>query len=193
MRIIAGKFKAKNINTPKDRDIRPTSDRARESVFNVVIHRYSEFLTGLNNGFLSDLTIADVFAGTGALGLEAMSRGGKKVVFVEKERKSIEVLNSNLKAFNLSSQAQVICCDATSLPAIRDKIDLVFLDPPYNKELVAPCLESLKNMNWLADRALIVVETEKHENISFDESFYELDDERNYGKAKVRFLIRQKS
>ncbi len=193
MRIIAGKFKAKNLITPKDRDIRPTSDRARESVFNVITHRYTEFLTGLNNGFLSDLVIADIFAGTGALGLEAMSRGGKKVIFVEKETKSIEVLRSNLKNFNLNTQSQIIHCDATKLPAIKEKINLLFLDPPYNKELVAPTLESIKNNNWLADKALIIVETEKNESFTFDERFYELDDERNYGKAKVKFLIHQKS
>ncbi len=175
MRIIGGKYRGKKLFTPNGKEIRPTADRAREALFNIL---YSQL------GGLQKERVLDVFAGTGAFGLEALSRGAENVIFIDKDT---GLLNKNASLFPAEkSKITIISADATQLPPARKKATLAFLDAPYAKGLSAPALENLDKKNWLEDGALCLVEMRRDEFLT-SPVCYEKYDERAYGLAKIMF------
>lgn len=183
MRIIGGHYRGKKLRGPPAGGTRPTADRTREMIFNVLLH---------NPAFgpkpLSDQSVLDIFAGTGALGLEAFSRGAQSVVFIENHRAVLPILYANVKALGLSHTC-VLAQDALKIltpPALP--FTLVFLDPPYHQDLSLPILARLSTHGWLAKEAIIIIETAKDESLLIP-PFLSLVTERTSGAAKVLFLI----
>lgn len=181
MRIVAGKFRGKALSSPPDDSIRPTSDRAREAMFNILGSRLSPHLDGLR--------VLDLFAGTGALGLEALSRGAASAVFVDTGAEARGLIRDHIEAFGIAGVAKLLRRDATALgPAgTMGPVDLVFLDPPYGKGLGEQALVSLRAGNWLAPDATLVLEESADVTLEVPEGFV-LDDRRLYGAAAVHFL-----
>src|SRR5947199_6926598 len=145
MRVVGGRLKGRNLVSPSSREIRPTADRLRESLFNILIHAYGDPIDGAR--------VVDLFAGTGALGIEAISRGAKFCLFVDDSAESRALIRRNVEALQLTGATKIWRCDATQLgpmpPGSGGPFDLVFLDPPYRKNLTAPALQSLFEGGWL--------------------------------------------
>jgi 16S rRNA (guanine966-N2)-methyltransferase len=157
----------------------------RQAIFNVLQHRDLE-------GFhLDGARAIDLFAGTGALGLEAISQGASYALFVEDGAESRALIRRNVETLGLTGATKIWRRDATNLgemPAgAGGPFEVAFLDPPYRKGLAGPALESLRDGGWLAPKALVVIESEKSEMVSVPESFVPLDD-RVYGETRVRYL-----
>jgi 16S rRNA (guanine966-N2)-methyltransferase len=183
MRIVGGEFKGRAIAAPQGRDTRPTSDRARESVFNVLAH--ADWSPGIEGR-----RVLDLFAGSGALGLEAMSRGAAFALFVETDALARGVIRDNIEALGLFGTTRIHRRDATDLgvkPAgLGDPFDLVFLDPPYGKGLGERALARLGDGGWITADAVMVLEVGAEETPQV--AAFETLDERSYGAAKVLFL-----
>lgn len=166
--------------------VRPTSDRVREAIFNILAH--NDFDCGFD---LEGAQAADLFAGTGALGLEAISRGAKYCLFVEEAAESRALIRENVEAFGLTGATKIWRRDATKLGPIGagagGPFNLVFLDPPYRKTLIPPALASLRDGGWLAKDAILVVECAADEDIPDTDGFAVLDD-RVYGETRVLIL-----
>src|ERR1700761_622677 len=164
MRITAGTFRGRNLAAPRDRRVRPTSDRARQAIFNILEHR--DFDIGFT---LENIAVADLFAGTGALGIEALSRGARFCLFVDDDADSRALQRENVEALGLTGVTKIWRRDATDLGPLGTgsggPFDLVFLDPPYHKNLIPPALKSLKDGGWLAKKALGVAESDAKEGI----------------------------
>ncbi len=181
MRIVAGKFRGKALLSPSDESVRPTSDRAREAMFNILASRIGVHLDGMK--------VLDLFAGTGALGLEALSRGAQSAVFVDTGAESRGLVRDHIQEFGIAGIAKLLRRDATALgPAgTLGPFDLVFLDPPYNKGLGEQALVSLRDGNWLSPDATIVLEEASEAKLELPEGFV-LDDRREYGAAALHFI-----
>jgi len=181
MRIVAGKFRGKALSSPSDETIRPTADRVRESMFNILGSRLGPVLDGKR--------VLDLFAGTGALGLEALSRGAAHVTFVDVGAESRGLIRDHIQAFGVAGITKLLRRDATALgrPGTFGQFDLVFLDPPYGQGLGGKALVELAANGWLMHRATIVWEEFCEAPVTVPDGF-ELDDERQYGAAAVRFL-----
>lgn len=183
MRIIGGNFKGRALAAPPGRATRPTSDRARESIFNVLAH--ADWLQGLEGR-----RVLDLFAGSGALGLEALSRGAAFALFVDDDAAARGAIRENIEALALFGATRIHRRDATDLgekPAgVGAPFDLVFLDPPYGKGLGDLALQRLISGHWITPDALAVFECGAEEAPVVPE--FETLDERLYGAAKVLFL-----
>lgn len=185
MRIIAGTHKGRNLTAPQGMGTRPTSDRTRESLFNVLAHAsWAPSLEGAR--------VIDLFAGSGALGLEAMSRGAAFCLFVETDAAARGAIRDNIEALGLFGTTRLHRRSATDLgdkPAgVGNAFSLAFLDPPYHKGLVQPALDCLVRGNWLSEDAVAMVEAGSDEMLMF--SGWEQLDARDYGAARVYFLKR---
>ena len=152
MRIVGGSLRGRPLATPRSDSIRPTSDRAREAVFNVIAHNWPEKLDGAR--------ILDLFSGTGALGLEALSRGAAQCLFIEESAEGRGLIRTNIEEFGLQGRAKIFRRDATRLGEVGTiaPFDLVFADPPYGKGLAERALQSALAGGWLTADALVVVE-----------------------------------
>ena len=181
MRIIAGKFRGKALLSPEDDSIRPTADRVRESMFNILASRLGPSFDGLR--------VLDLFAGTGALGLEALSRGAASVVFVDTGADARGLIRDHIEAFGAGGVTKLLRRDATALgPAgTMGPVDLVFLDPPYGKGLGELALASLKAGGWLKPETTLVLEEGSDIELRLPNGFT-LDDRREYGAAAVHIL-----
>lgn len=180
MRIIGGKFSGRALVAPKGRDTRPTADRTRESLFNILSHR-ADFS-------FERARVVDLYAGSGALGFEAMSRGGEFCLFVEIDAEARGAIRDNVEALGLFGATRVHRRSATMLglkPAgVGAAFSLAFLDPPYGKNLAQPALAALKAGDWLAEGAIVVVEQGKDEAPVAEAGFEEVD-RRVYGAAQI--------
>jgi 16S rRNA (guanine966-N2)-methyltransferase len=187
MRIVAGKHKGRRIELLKEAGphIRPTSEFAREAIFNILAHSKH----GLAGQSFADQKVLDVFCGTGAFGLEALSRGVAHVTFIDKARDAIANAQHNAQRMKETETTDFITADATKLGRARQAYSLVFLDPPYFKKLLEPALKSLKEGGWLAPDALIIIEHDSKEENPLPEGF-SIIDERRYGRAAIK-LIKQ--
>jgi len=181
MRIIGGKFRGKVLTSPEDDSIRPTADRTRESVFNILASRLGASFDGLR--------VLDLFAGTGALGLEALSRGASHVTFVDTGADARGLIRDHIEAFGAGGVAKLLRRDATALgeAGTMGPVDLVFLDPPYGKGLAEQALVSLRNGGWLKPETLLVLEESSEVPVMLPDGFV-LDDRREYGAAAVHFI-----
>ena len=184
MRIIAGVNKGRNLISLGKGDpsahLRPTSDRVRESIFNLITG-------GRFGNKLENCDILDLFAGTGALGLEALSRGAKSVVFVDNGQQAIQLLRKNISICDVENKTKVVKADATKkLPTLlKNSFDLVFIDPPYGKGLGQQALKILKKCKLLNKETLIILE--EGNQINSIESF-SIEECRRYGSSFAHFL-----
>jgi len=185
MRITGGKLGGRRLVAPDDMRVRPTSDRTRQAIFNMLQHK--DFGIGFD---LEGAAVIDLFAGTGALGIEAISQGARWCLLVDDNADSRAYQRENVEALGLTGATRIWRRDATDLgpigPAAGGPFNLVFLDPPYRKNLIPPALASLKDGGWLLPNALIVTETDAKEAI--DAPGFTLIDERDYGETRVRFF-----
>jgi 16S rRNA (guanine966-N2)-methyltransferase len=180
MRIVAGKFKGREIIGPTSIATRPTSDRVRESLFNVLAH-------GIDGFSIDDARVMDLFAGTGALGLEALSRGAKFCQFVEESAEARGVIRKNADAYGAIGMCKIWKRDATDLGdcAPQSPFDLVFADPPYDKGLGVKALQALVAGAWVSPGGVVVLE--EAEKAEFPEvSGLMLLDQRVYGDTVIR-------
>jgi 16S rRNA (guanine966-N2)-methyltransferase len=185
MRVIGGSFKGRRLSAIKPEgnmtSLRPTTDRIKESLFNILSG-------GKFDLRIEKSRILDIFAGSGALGLEAISRGAKYCTFIEKNEACVRILNTNLNIFNIKNQTNIKTFDATNFPMNPDPpYDLVFLDPPYRKSLGEAAIISALASNWISDHALIVLE--EGEQISSLKGL-KLEDTRRYGGTILHFFKR---
>ena len=172
MRIVAGQWRGRPLVAPQGQDTRPTADRVREALFSMLASRLGSF---------EGLQVADLFAGSGALGLEALSRGAAHCVFVENDRRAVEAIRANIAALGASGEVLARSAEHAALPA---PADLVFLDPPYGSGLAPAVLAKLA----LAPGGWVSVETGRGEAVAAEG--YEVDAERTYGKARITLLRR---
>lgn len=186
MRIIGGKFRGKTLQAPKGRDTRPTADRTREALFNILAH-------GKAAVDLNGLAVLDLYCGTGALGLEAMSRGAARGVFIDRDPEALKLAKANAASMGLWRDCVMLGLDGGHLPpparAVKAPLDLVFMDPPYGAGLVLPALLALGAKGWLKPEAVLVIEMGAEESLEPPRG-YALLDERMYGAAKLYFLKR---
>jgi 16S rRNA (guanine966-N2)-methyltransferase len=184
MRIVGGRLRGRVLNAPASRAIRPTSERLRESIFDILAHRYVDALDGAR--------VVDLFAGSGALGFEALSRGASFALFVDDGAEARALLCGNVEALSLGGVTRIWRADATKLgkaPA-GAPFTLAFLDPPYDKGLAEPALAALAVGGWLAAGAICVVEeATKAEQVAAEG--FKLTDERTYGDTRIVFLRRE--
>lgn len=180
MRIVAGEWRGRSIATlPEgDRTIRPTSDRAREAIFNILFSNY---------GLPAGAHVLDLCCGTGALGLEALSRGAAHCTFIDNNTAALKLVRDTAKKFGAESRAQMLMTNATNLPPSTIQYRLVFCDPPYNQGIIPAALAQAAAKNYLAPGALLVLETAAAETLVLPEGFT-LHDTRRYGAAKVMFV-----
>lgn len=180
MRIIGGAYKRKTILSVPGTDTRPTSDRLRESLFNIL------------SATVCGTCVLDLYAGTGALGLEALSRGARQCVFVDNRKKALEVIRKNLASCAIDDRARVIFWDISqNLTCLRQQnppFDLVFMDPPYGKNLVPHTLMALITSGCLSHGAQIVCEHDTKDEIPFVPDHMTLTDQRFYGRTGVSFF-----
>ena len=181
MRIVGGRFRGRALAAPRTRDIRPTSDRLRESLFNILGHAYGDPVTGAR--------VLDLFAGTGALGLEAMSRGAAFALFVDDGAEARALIRENVATLGLGGVTKILRRDATKLGAAYpiEPFSLVFLDPPYGRGLAAPALSAARGGGWLAPAALIVVEEAVDAAFTAPDGFTEIE-RRRYDDTELVFL-----
>ena len=181
MRVVGGRLKGRNLASPATRDIRPTADRLRESVFNILTHAYDDPI--------ADARVLDLFAGTGALGIEAVSRGARFALFVDNGAEARALLRNNVEALGLGGVTKVYRRDATDLGPAHpvEAFSLVFLDPPYGRGLAEKALASLRDGGWLSKDALLVVEEVKAAAFAAPDGFAELE-RRAYDDTEFTFL-----
>ena len=169
MRVVGGNFRGRTIAAPKTQGIRPTADRLRESLFNILAHAYGDPVPGAR--------VLDLFAGTGALGIEALSRGAAFTLFVDESAEARALLRENVASFGLGGTSKVFRRDATKLgPAYPvERFSLAFLDPPYGKKLAEAALASARDGAWLVPDALVVVEERAKSAFGAPDGFAELE------------------
>jgi 16S rRNA (guanine966-N2)-methyltransferase len=183
MRVVAGKFRGRTLKGPTSNAIRPTSDRLRESVFNILVHGHRDPI--------ADARVLDLFAGTGALGIEAISRGARFALFVEDSPEGRAIIRENVDALGLGGVTRVFRRDATKLGDAHpvEPFSLVFCDPPYERGLAEKALTSARAGGWLVDGAITVVEEATSAKFSPPEGFQELE-RRKYDDTEVTILRR---
>jgi 16S rRNA (guanine966-N2)-methyltransferase len=167
--VVGGRLRGRTIASPASRDIRPTADRLRESLFNILMHAYGDPV--------ADARVLDLFAGTGALGIEAVSRGAAFTLFVDNGAEARALLRQNVEALGLGGVTKVYRRDATKLGPAHpmEPFSLVFLDPPYGKGFGEQALASLRDGAWLTPQALVVVEEATSAKFTAPEGFEELE------------------
>jgi 16S rRNA (guanine966-N2)-methyltransferase len=182
MRIVGGKFKGRNIDGPPSGATRPTSDRVRESIFNILAHGIADFE-------LEGARVLDLFAGTGALGLEALSRGARFCQFVEESAEARGVIRKNADSLGAIGLAKIWRRDATDLGpcAPQTPFNLVFADPPYNRGMGEKALQSLTAGEWLYPKAIVMLEESVEAVVGEIAGLTEID-ARDYGETRIRFF-----
>lgn len=178
-RIIAGEYRGRRLEVPKGRDVRPTTDRMRERLFSILAHhRYPD---------MEGARVADLFAGTGALGLEALSRGAAHVTFVEQARPSLNVLRINIASLKAEKTTKIFSGCATRLAKSNESFDFVFMDPPYRQGLILPALKALEQQGWVTSGSVVICELATDDIFEVPDKFDLLDD-RTQGQQRVLIL-----
>lgn len=181
MRVVGGTFRGRALAAPQHEGLRPTSDRVREAVFNILLHGVADFS-------IEGVRVIDLFAGTGALGIEALSRGAGYCLFVEEAPEARALIRTNIEAMGLTGKTRIFRRDATDLgPAGNmERYGLAFLDPPYGKELGEKALAVLRDGAWLEPGAVVVLEERESVAVQLPEGFVELD-RRSWGDTQAVF------
>ncbi len=187
MRIIAGRWRGKHLSAPEGRHTRPTSDRARGALFNLLLHG-KPAIAGFR---LAGARVLDAFAGTGAVGLEALSRGAAHATFMENAIDVLSVLRRNIGACDTTgSDSRVIASDVAEPPLTTQPCDMIFMDPPYGRELWRPAASALTQAGWMTEGAICCIELGREDTFETPPDFKILDD-RRYGAARIVVLNRQ--
>ncbi len=189
MRIVGGRHRGRRLEAPEGLAVRPTADRTRESIFNILTQGKLDWRhsgTRMPNP-LDGARVLDAFAGTGALGLEALSRGAGSATFMEDHAAALAACKRNIASLGEDMRGRALRCDVLRPPRAEAPCDLVLMDPPYNQGLGPPALLALQAAGWLAPGALAAVELMAGEPFDAPAEF-EILDERKYGKARVVFL-----
>ncbi len=178
MRITGGKSKGRTLASPKGMDIRPTTDKVREAIFNII----GQDMTGLY--------VLDLFAGTGIFGIEALSRGAQHTVFIDNSQQSIKLIKRNLATCSFQNSGIVLQRDLRKAiplnhPGLQNNFDLIFLDPPYRKDLIIPLLEKISSTDMLSKKSRIVTELSKNEILPNSIGNFEMADTRLYGDTRI--------
>jgi len=180
MRVIAGKFKGRKLTELQGKQIRPTSDRIRESLFSILAQK------------IDNAMVLDLFAGTGALGIEALSRGAAKSFFIDKSIESVQIINKNIELLGIKESAEVLKHDVYTIISSKDffkqKFDLIFLDPPYNRGFIPGIFEDIDLLTIMNDESILIIEHSLKENNLEKVSGLDLYDKRTYGKTLISFL-----
>jgi len=177
MRIIAGEWRRRPIVAPVGDTTRPTADRTRETLFSMLVSRLGTF---------EGLAVADLFAGSGALGLEALSRGAARAVFVEQDAAALRSLRANIANLRAQSQCDVRASSVMSLGRVSEPLDLVMMDPPYGTGAGAVALDKLTRLGWIGPASWITIETAKDETIAV--KGFEVEATRDVGKARLHII-----
>ncbi len=193
MRIISGRLKNREVLSYKDKEgeLRPTSSKTREAVFNLLKHgkflQEIDFLTPDEPSILEGRTVADIFCGTGIMGFEAYSRGAEKLIFIDKNNMTIDLVKKTAAKMNIIEDCNFIRADATALNSTRLRADLIFLDPPYNRALVNPTLKSIALSGLCRDGGVVIVEHSIREKLEESDD-YKLLDQREYNNSFISIL-----
>jgi 16S rRNA (guanine966-N2)-methyltransferase len=179
MRVVGGRLKGRALHAPDSRAIRPTSERLRESIFDILAHRH---------GAIEGARVVDLFAGSGALAIEALSRGAAMALLVDQGAEAAAIIRANLEALGLSGSARLLRRDARKLGLAPEgeRYGLAFLDPPYGKGLAPPALKALRDGGWLESQALIVIEEAAEAEVALPEGF-SLREARRFGDTQLIF------
>ena len=179
MRIISGQARGRKLKTLEGLDTRPTLDRTREALLNILQQR------------VRDARVLDLFAGSGALALEALSRGAGSAVLCDQSPAACGIIRENIALVRMEDRARLLCCKASQAleTLVGEQCDLIFLDPPYHKGLIDAALEGMIRRNQLAEGGLIVAETAQDEGFDLPEGLT-FTDERKYGKSRLHFIER---
>ena len=184
MRIIAGDFRGRKILKPVDTSTRPLKDMVRESIFNIIEH------SKLTNIKLKNFNVLDLYSGVGSFGLECLSRGAKKICFIEKHNPTLEILKKNIKILNCAKKCEIIENDVMRLKKfseiLNSKFNLVFIDPPFKDESLNLIIDIIYDMKILDNKAVIIVHRNKDTKEKYNEKLKEIRVE-NYGKSKIIF------
>jgi 16S rRNA (guanine966-N2)-methyltransferase len=177
VRIIAGEWKRRQLRAPAGDATRPTADRTRETLFSMLVSRLGDF---------EGLKVADLFAGSGALGLEALSRGAAHCLFVEQDAAAIRALRENIAAFRAQQCCDVRASSVMTLGPAKEPLDLILLDPPYGTGAGQVAIDKLRRLGWIGPVTWVTLETARNEEIKL--RGFEVDAERMVGKAKLTIL-----
>lgn len=174
MRIITGDYRGRKLETPKTNDVRPTSDKVKESIFNIIA------------GNIPDAVCVDLFAGTGNLGLEALSRGAKKCYFCDNSNYSITMIKENIKTCRAEEHSTVLMGDyQKTLARINEKVDVFFLDPPYKTGLYENCFQQIRDLDLLAEEGIIIAEHGHREDFQDEMYGFVKLKEKRYGTIVI--------
>ena len=184
MRIVAGKHRGRNITAPQGLDIRPTTDRVRESVFNILEHR-DWGKDGMS--IFADVRVLDTFCGTGACGLEALSRGAAHVTFLDKSNTALDLCRQTIRILKEEVRTDLLRADCVRPPRPAEQYSLIFMDPPYGENLAGTALENLLQSGWIEHNAICVIETGTNETLDTGHEF-SLMEERTYGATRISFI-----
>lgn len=180
MRITGGHHRSRLLERPPASITRPTKDRLRESLFNRLLNRKEP-------PFLPNAVVLDAFAGSGAFGLEALSHGASKAYFMENDAQALKALQANIISLGERTKSTLIIGDLLHCPDAVEPMDMIFLDPPYGKELVPKAISTLQEKRWIQRSTLIIAEVAAKERVQLPSSFY-IQDERQYGQSKTVFI-----
>ena len=177
MRVISGSARGKKLLCAEGKDIRPTLDRVKESIFNIIAFD------------IPDAFVLDMFSGSGALGIEALSRGAKGAIFLDCDEQSVLITKENLSATRLDTLATVIKTNSIEYVKYTDqKFDIIFIDPPYESDLYEKSLSAIKENNVLSDIGFVLLEYDSEITPDFDISGFEIIKEKKYGRVKILIL-----
>ena len=177
MRIISGQWRKRPLVAPAGDTTRPTADRTRETLFSMLVSRLGTF---------EGLSVADLFAGSGALGLEALSRGAARCLFVEQDAGAVRVLRRNIAAFDVAALCDVRPGSVMALGPAKAPLDLAMMDPPYESGAGAVALDKLTRLGWITEASWITIETSRKEDIAING--FELETVRDIGRARINIL-----
>ena len=183
MRVIAGMAKGCKLNSIDDLSTRPTLDRVKEPLFSII------------QNFIEDANVLDLFAGSGALGIEALSRGARNCTFCDKSYKAIQMVKENITKTKMQEKSTIINKDYKKcLEMLDEKFDIIFIDPPYKKNIAVNSINQIIKNSLLSDRGIIILETDEEQKIIEELEYVselEVYDKRKYGRVKLLFLHRK--
>ena len=176
MRVISGEYRGRRLLEPSGRNVRPTTDQVKEAVFNIIQFD------------IEGRRVLDLFAGTGQMGIEALSRGARECVFVDSSNESLRLVKENLR--RCGARARTECCDALGFLRRREGFDLIFIDPPYDSGLAAEAVEAVKEFDILSKGGIMIVESRRDAALPATETGYGSEKVYRYGKIKITVITR---
>jgi 16S rRNA (guanine966-N2)-methyltransferase len=179
LRIVAGEWRGRKLAAPQGDATRPTADRTRETLFSMLVSRLGDF---------EGLKVADLFAGSGALGLEALSRGAAHCLFVDQDAAAVRAIRANIAALRAQTRSDVRAGSVLSLGPAKEPLDLVLLDPPYDTGAGAVAIDKLARLGWIGESTWVSLETGKAEPVAI--RGFEIETQRDVGKARLHLLRR---